>query len=157
MKNKYLLITSCSKRKKNINSKIQAINRYDGTVFKIIKKMMSEKIFPEAVDILIVSAKYGLIKSTDKIEYYDELMNNNKIKVLKPNVMQSISKILKKTDYNEIFINLGKNYIRLLNGFEKFVNSNCKIIYAKGRIGQKLKQTRDWLLRLSNQKFSKDI
>lgn len=146
---KYLLIISCSKKKKKVNSKLKAIELYDGVIFRTIKKTISESQISELLDILIISAKYGLIKSTDKIRYYDETMNENKVKLLKPQVTKKIQKTL-KNNYDEIFINLGKNYIPLVKGIEKFINSNSRIIYANGKIGKRLKQTKNWLLKLSD-------
>ena len=145
---KYLLIISCSKKKKKINSKLKAIELYDGVIFRTIKKTISESQISKLLDILIISAKYGLIKSTDKIRYYDEMMNENKVKLLKPQVTKRIQETL-KNNYDEIFINLGKNYILLVKDIEKFINSNSRIIYASGKIGKRLKQTKNWLLKLS--------
>ena len=145
---KYLLIISCSKKKKKVNSKLKAIELYDGVIFRTIKKTISESQISKLLDILIISAKYGLIKSTDKIRYYDEMMNENKVKLLKPQATKRIQETL-KNNYDEIFINLGKNYILLVKDIEKFINSNSRIIYASGKIGKRLKQTKNWLLKLS--------
>jgi len=145
---RYLLIISCSKRKKNIDSDIEAIKLYDGVVFRTIRKTILEHQFFELLDILIISAKYGLIKSTDKIRYYDELMTENKAKLLKPQVIEKIQKIL-RNNYNEIFINLGERYIPLIENIRNFTNPNTQIIYANGKIGERLKQTKKWLLKIS--------
>jgi len=149
MNSTYLIIVSCSKKKKNLGKNVPAIELYDGPVFKILRKFSTLKKF-DRLDILIISAKYGVLKYTDKINYYDEKMNQSKAKVMKPQIMKKISDFLAVNNYEEIFINLGKNYSVSIEGLENLVDSSCKIIYAKGRIGERLKQTKEWLLKVMN-------
>ena len=141
MERKHLLIVSCSKKKRKMGQKILAIDLYQGRIFGLIKKFGNPKI-----DVLIISAKYGLLKPEDKIKYYDESMSKSKAEKLRPNVLKKLSRILKKKKYEEIFINLGKNYLLAIKGFRRFVDPSCKIIYAEGKMGQKMKQTKDWFL-----------
>jgi len=65
---KYLLILPCSKRKKPV-SKAQALELYDGPFYRVVRKAK-----PQNLDILILSAKYGLISSNESISYYDQMM-----------------------------------------------------------------------------------
>lgn len=60
---KYLLILSCSKTKKNID-RTPAIELYDGMYYKVLKKNYPTNA---NLDILILSAKYGLIESNELI------------------------------------------------------------------------------------------
>jgi hypothetical protein len=43
---------------------------------------------------------------------------------------------------------MGKDYMEIFNGVEKIVPKNCEILKAKGRIGQKLKVTKNWLTKV---------
>jgi len=62
MRAKYLLIIPCSKRKTAPpRVKVSAINLYDGPFYRIIRKAFRESGKPDNLDIMILSAKYGLI------------------------------------------------------------------------------------------------
>jgi cytoplasmic iron level regulating protein YaaA (DUF328/UPF0246 family) len=56
-----LLILACSARKRLDRSALPAIERYDGVNFRILKKLQREHAFPHDLDVLILSAKYGLL------------------------------------------------------------------------------------------------
>ena len=145
---KYLLIISCSKRKIKYRNPTKAIEVYDGPIYRMLRKMMREGKLPQNLDIVIISAKYGLIMADDEIAYYDEFMTKAKAYALRSMIIEKLNKRL-TNKYREIFINLGENYIITIKDFEKNINSGCEIIYARGRLGERLKQTREWLLNLS--------
>ena len=60
MKN-YLLIISCSQRKADTTKPIYAMYRYDGPTYRTLRKLRREGRFLDTVDVLIISAEYGLI------------------------------------------------------------------------------------------------
>jgi hypothetical protein len=60
---RYLLILGCSQRKRPDSGLLPAIERYDGVNFRILQKAKREEYLPENLDILILSAKYGLIEA----------------------------------------------------------------------------------------------
>ena len=102
---KYLLILSCSERKKAI-PKAEALDLYDGQFFRILRKNM-----PPKLDVLILSAKYGLIKSDEYIEHYDQIMSITRAEELAEAVKTRLSKIMEANCYNGVFVNLGKTYM----------------------------------------------
>jgi len=69
---KTLVITSCSSRKKHTTKKIDCYERYNGQLFNMIKKFVEKNQY----DLLILSAKYGLLKPKDKINYYNKKIRN---------------------------------------------------------------------------------
>jgi cytoplasmic iron level regulating protein YaaA (DUF328/UPF0246 family) len=66
-----LLILACSARKRLDRSALPAIERYDGVNFRILKKLQREHAFPHDLDVLILSAKYGLLRPETPIEAYN--------------------------------------------------------------------------------------
>lgn len=70
-----LLVIPCSKEKSDIATAIPAIERYRGRVFSVIQNVRSSSAALENVDILILSAKYGLISESELILLYDQRMN----------------------------------------------------------------------------------
>lgn len=44
----------------------------------------------------------------------------------------------------QIFVNLGSAYLKAVQGIEEFTEG--KIIYASGRLGERAKQMKEWIL-----------
>ena len=70
-KGRQLLVLSCSETKCPDVGDMKAVDRYLGPVFQSLKKQGVK----DNVDVAILSAKHGLIRSDTKIENYDELMS----------------------------------------------------------------------------------
>ena len=67
----YLLIVTCSQRKRPDPGLLPAIERYDGVHFRVLRKARQEGHWPANLDVLIVSTKYGLLDLDTAIENYD--------------------------------------------------------------------------------------
>lgn len=137
----YLLIISCSEKKAQISNPAPAIEVYDGPFFKMIRKLKNESKFSNNIHVLIISAKYGIIGLYDLIEKYNQKMTKRRAEELKIGVKKKLEEFLNNKNFKEIFVCLGKNYRLVLDGF----NSDIPIIYADGKIGEKLSQTKEWV------------
>jgi hypothetical protein len=135
---KYLLILPCSKRKKQILRAI-AFDMYDGQFFRVLRKNM-----PTNLDVFILSARYGLIKSDEYIEYYDQIMSVTRALELAEAVNVKLSKILRENSYNGVFVNLGKTYILALEKSRELLE-NHNVYWAKGQIGERSYRLKKWL------------
>ncbi|ADC69067.1 conserved hypothetical protein [Methanocaldococcus sp. FS406-22] len=140
---KYLLITSCSKAKKKLDN-VPAIELYDGPAFKIIRKYK-----PPNVDVLILSAKYGLIDENTIINYYDMEMSKERAIELKNEVFKKFFQ-LKLDDYGEIFINLGKIYHIAFEDCLNHLENSTNVIVAQGTIGIRLKTLKEWIVNIGS-------
>ena len=140
---KRLLLVSCSKRKRPLKGAIPAIDLYDGPQFRLLRRYLD---IPN-LDIYIISAKYGLIESSECIEFYDLKMTVKRAKELRDDVTRILKSILEKNLYTEVLINLGRDYLQVLDGFrEKLINDhNCKVVMIEGRIGERLSKMKNWL------------
>ena len=119
MEKKYLIITSCSKRKGN--SRTLAKNLYKGQFFLGVKKLAENMKY----DFYILSAKYGLIPSTKKISPYDQkIQNSNDLEILKEGINKTMNSILET--YEKVILLMGSNYRKV---FEDYLESP-KLIYA---------------------------
>ena len=76
-----LLVLACSERKVTAAGLLPAVDRYDGPPFRVLRKYLREHT--GAPDILILSAKYGLIPSDQQIPYYDCRITRASARVLK--------------------------------------------------------------------------
>lgn len=145
-KHKYLLIIPCSKRKVSAH-KTPAIDLYDGPFYRILRKFFRQHDVSQSIDILILSTKYGLIRSHDLISTYDEYMTPHKAKDFSPKIYNSLKTLLNKEQYQEIFINLGKTYALALTDSEELINQ-CDVFWAKGQIGERMQQLKNWIQKI---------
>lgn len=141
-----LLILSCSQRKCLRNGLLPAIERYDGPSFRLLRKFLENYSSQKSLlDIYILSAKFGLIPANRKIPNYDMKMTPEGASELGSQVLSKLRKILRNTQYNELFINVGKIYLLALNGYDQFIPSNTKVTFSLGSQGLKLSKLYDWL------------
>ncbi len=139
-----LLLLSCSERKHSSVSSLSAWKRYDGINFRVLKKLEREHAFPKNLDVLILSAKYGLVHPRTLIEYYDQKMTHARATELAPSVSKALDRILRQKKYSEIFINLGEHYLAALQLSRELPNHH--VHYAVGGIGSRMKQMKQWIL-----------
>jgi hypothetical protein len=71
---------------------LPALERYDGIFFRILRKARREGTWPDNLDVLIISAKYGLLELDTAIEKYDLRMTKMRAKQLKPVVAPLLTK-----------------------------------------------------------------
>ena len=144
LKRKYLLIIPCSKRKVLSERRIPAIDLYDGPFYRILRKFFRQHDVSQYIDILILSAKYGLIKSYDLISTYNERMTPHRAKEFSPDIYSFLKILLSKEQYQEIFINLGKTYTLALADSEELLN-HYNVFWSKGQIGERMQQLKNWI------------
>jgi cytoplasmic iron level regulating protein YaaA (DUF328/UPF0246 family) len=138
-----LLIISCSGRKHKFESPQAAFDVYDGVTYRVIKYLKRSKSL-ENIDILILSAEYGLIESITPIKYYDRRMTRQRALQLSSQAESTFRKHLANKQYQEIYIDLGQDYLGALNT-SVFEATTAKVILATGKIGQRLQQLKTWL------------
>lgn len=151
----YLLVMGCSQKKDASPSPMKALDRYEGVNFKVLKKFRKEKKMPDNLDIVIISAKYGFIEADDYIDDYDLRMDKKRAFELHGQVLNDLKELLSTKNYEEIFINLGKDYLPALEGIENAVT--CPVTYAEGRIGEKMKAMKNWIIKISLSKGQKTL
>ena len=142
----YLLIVACSQRKRSDPGLLPAIERYDGVHFRVLRKAQREGYWPTNLDVLIVSAKYGLLELKTAIEPYDLRMTLKQAMQIRPLVLPILAERIKSMTYAEVFLNVGKTYRVSLEGWNVGLSSDTTIVYANGGIGQRARQMRNWLI-----------
>ena len=106
--------TTCSKSKEDSHELIESIKKYKSErIISIYQKSKEDK-----VEFRILSGKFGLLGSKEKIPNYDELLTMDKIPQLKELIKKQIA--LENIDYIVFFIGdvkqdpNNKNYIDLI-------------------------------------------
>lgn len=144
---RYCLIISCSDRKHETPKPMPALEVYNGYSYRILKKLMREGRFPQSVDILILSAKYGLLKPEDKILSYDLKMTKARAEEIREQILDKLASQLTHRRYSQIFINLGKDYLPVISGLKERIPTKPKFVFAEGGLGQKGSEMKQWLLK----------
>jgi hypothetical protein len=142
----YLLIVTCSQRKRSDRELLPALERYDGVFFRILRKALREGHWSDTLDVLIISAKYGLLELDTVIENYDLRMTVTQAKQLQPVVTPLLIKRVTALTYTEIFLNVGKTYYEAIEGWSTALPHDTTVIHASGGIGQRAQQMRHWLI-----------
>lgn len=150
MKN-LIIISGSTRIIKDIPRPIPAIQRFDGVFIRLIRKYLKKA---RDIDILILSPVYGLISGEEKIEYKEPIGENwrklkfdsNAISRMRESNLRMLRKWLSKRNYAEIYINVGKNMLKLIEGFEQIVPQTTKVTYAQGSgIGPKMTHMKSWI------------
>ena len=123
-----LLVISCSATKDPEEKLLSAILRYSGEVFLLLKSVILDGLWPLNVDIIIVSAKYGLLNPLDYIPFYELALRDERIPELRA-LIHKQTRNLNLDGYIECFVNLSRRYLQsieaLIGALEK---RNCAII-----------------------------
>lgn len=123
---------------------IPALERYHGIAIGVIRKLKEQGKLPKDLEILIVSAEFGLIDPEEEIPYVDQIMTNESAKELQESFLEKLKSKFGRVKYSEIFVNLGAMYAQSIKGFEKIVDA--QVTYASGTLGKRAKQMKQWIL-----------
>ena len=135
-----MIIMSCSMTKKHLEN-VPALELYDGHAYRVIRKRRTENL-----EILIISAKYGPIRSTDIVSYYDQVMTVAGAVEMRDHVEDAIRHVIRGHSPGRIFISLGFPYnLTISDGLLRFLDENYNVQVASGAIGKRLHQLKEWL------------
>lgn len=140
------LIIGCSRTKNTTPESLPAIQRYNGPQFLVLRHYLD--LNPDAslsLDIFVLSAKYGLIGGQTAINDYDRQMTNRRATEIQEEVRKKIENDLLPKEYNEIFLSMGKVYLRAIETLEELVDEKTRVIVSTGASGRKLTALKGWL------------
>jgi hypothetical protein len=104
--------------------------------------MQRKERFPKNCDIIFVTA-LGIVRVDEKIPLSNIPMTLELAESIRSKNLEFMRRILKTTNYDEIYVNLGQKYLHSIKGFEMFTNT--KITYATGVLGQKSVHMKNWI------------
>ena len=145
MSGRLLLIVSCLQRKRRDPGLLPAIERYDGGHFRVLRKARREGYGPATMDVLILSAEHGLLAASTPILSYDQRITRNRANAPQSHVLRVLQIYARQNIYHEVYVDLGHNYQAAVEGLAQAFNGSL-VVYAKGRIGQRLAQLQSWLV-----------
>ncbi len=142
-----LLIMACSSRKSPAFGLLPAIERYDGVAFRVVKRLLRIVQFPPDVDVMILSAKYGLIGQDEPIGDYDLRMTPELALEQAEHNCATLSQRLGGRQYREVFISASEVYLLALEPIAAW-RRGVRVVTNRGRIGCQLNSLKAWLLQV---------
>jgi hypothetical protein len=137
-----LLLLSCSQRKRRTRRALAAIELYDGPAFRILRRYLSGR--PTAqTDVLIVSAKWGVISGDTPLPNYDRRMTASRLREIRPLVITKLREVFECVPYSDVFISMSENYLQVIQGLPKI--ADVPIYTARGGRARRLSALYDWL------------
>src|SRR5215207_8230304 len=119
-----LLILGCSDRKNDVAPdspqqlfsfmtkrrarSLAAWEIYAGVAFQVVKRCQREGAFPPDIDIVILSAKYGIITPEREITYYDLKMTPELAGLQRATNVRILGEMMGTRSYREIFLMMGR-------------------------------------------------
>jgi hypothetical protein len=154
---KRLLLLSCSKAKVETVGLLPAIERYNGVMFRVLRRYLRQKLENQTnLEILILSAEFGLITIEKKIPLYDHYMTTKRANQLRPVVATFLKEFLSENIYDSILICLGKKYHSTLED-SKLDKFSPLLLRTTGSTGFQLQQLKSWLYEEDFQYEKKDL
>ncbi len=140
------LLLSCSQRKRRNPDPLPALQRYDGPLFRVLRKYLRQRNMDELpMQVWILSAEYGLIGSEAVIPYYDRRMTAKRASELRPHVLPKLKQVLNEGQYSTILINAGIAYRQALVGYEQVIPCDLEVIVSEGGHGRRQAHLHRWL------------
>src|SRR5436305_439444 len=121
-----LLVVACSQRKCRATGRIPAIERYDGPVFRVLRKHLREAP-GDAPTLLILSAKYGLIEGSREISDYDCCLTPALAQHLRRPVLDRVRQALWSQRWDCVGVCVGNRYLALLDGLHEFAPEGTRV------------------------------
>lgn len=137
-----LLILSCSQKKRTDSYLLPAYERYDGPPFQLLRRYL--KASTDTPKIRILSAEYGLIPHDSNIPYYERRMTGLRALELRSQVIKELDKLLRRKSWYGVFVHLGKDYLKALEGSAVF-SPKHGVQVADGTPGKRLADLYSWL------------
>ncbi len=139
-----LLVLGCSRTKREAPGLLPAIERYDGSSYRVLRSFLRERDWPAGLSVAVLSAKYGLVGGFTGIEDYDERMTPERASEWAP----QCGAVLRNwaDDHRSIHFSLGKDYLpAVLPAIRHGLSARAEVF--EGPIGEKLSQIKGLLQR----------
>jgi hypothetical protein len=141
-----LLILACSRRKSGQVLHGPAWDIYDGRVYQVLKKALRERPGWESeIEVLIVSARHGVIAARDSIETYEERLTTARASELASRSTHQLRRLLAGGTFRAAHANLGYDYRSAVPELAALL-APVPIDWPMGGIGSRNAQTRAWVL-----------
>jgi len=146
-----MLIVSESQRRVRQPNRAPASEIYSGVYFRVLKKYIREGILKD-VDILILTKEFGLIPFDKPLDYTEPspgqpgklALGAARINEIRQRNIKIIEKRMTSNSYGEVYVNVGREFRKLLEGIE---NLGINLTFSQGAgLGPKAAHMKGWIL-----------
>ncbi len=120
-----------------------AIDRYDGVMFRVLRKWRAHVTSPD-LHIVIISAKYGLLRGDELIPNYEQHMTRARADELRQEVNALLHDHVRRWSVQSVFLGLGNTYRRVVDT-RQLCQKGLLVQCSSGSIGTQAAQLKDWL------------
>lgn len=139
---KQLLVIGCSQTKRDVPGLLPAIDRYDGSSYRVLRNYLKGREWPASLSVAILSARYGLVGGFTEIEDYDERMTPSRAEEWAPFCTNTLEKWT--AQHGSLHFSLGKDYLpAVMPAIKTQLGGKAKVF--EGPIGMKLNQIKTFL------------
>lgn len=139
-----LVILGCSQRKRQTSRLLPAVDRYDGPLFRVLRRRIREK--PEgAPQTHILSARFGLIPGNALIPRYNRSFPRYDHSALRELVERQVERVLHDIRPERVFASVGLRYWPLIEKPLARAVPPHGLVIGKGGIGGRASQLAHWL------------
>jgi hypothetical protein len=124
----------------------RAWDLYDGQLFRVLKKAFRRHPgWREHLEVLIVSARYGVVRPGRVIETYDERLTGALLKERGDFWARSLRRAVLGKSFRAVHVNLGHSYLTALPPLADLF-PGLPLDYARGGIGRRNSATLRWVI-----------
>src|SRR4051794_5373338 len=135
--NRKLLVIGCSQTKRGVDGVLPAIDRYDGSSYRVLRSFLRDHEWPDSLSVAVLSARYGLVGGFTDIEDYDERMTLDRAQAWAPSCVDTLREW--GQHHKSIHFCLGMDYLPAIQpALEQQICRETEIFW--GPIGRKLHQ-----------------
>ena len=145
---KRLLILGPSFRRNKANESLSALNRYDGVFFRVARKYLGKV---KDVDVVVMRDDLTLVDGDAPMPYIPPIgdvwgrrsFSKEELEKAKEKNEDFLDKKIKRKEYSEVFIAMGKKYAKALPDLSRY---DVRVIFpTHGGPGPKARSLKEWL------------
>lgn len=139
---RHLLVLGCSQTKRDAPGLLPAIDRYDGSAYRVLRSYLRECEWPTNLSVAVLSAKYGLVGGFTGIEDYDQRMTPGTALNWAPQCSTTLAGWA--ANHTSIHFSMGKDYLpAVIPAMQQEIKGKAEVF--EGPIGMKLSQIKGLL------------
>lgn len=151
---KLVMVSGSSQVRESPKEPIFALERFAGPATGIAAGYFKKNQL-QNIDVLILSPTYGLIEANQKIGYkqpvkrergwWDLRLNEQDLDKMRESNLAKLKKKFTEVQYDEMYVNIGKEFLPMVRGLKNVVPKTVKITCAEGAgFGLKLAHMKNW-------------
>jgi len=139
-----VVVLSCSRRKNPTPSLLPAVERYDGPLFRVLRRHYDgDKT--NAPHLLVISGEYGLVRANTPLPLYDRLLTPQRAAELRSLLPSIFRAETEGFSMSEVFVSVSGLYFDAMSDCLKQVPKAVRVVFAEGSIGGRASQLSHWL------------